>query len=114
MQIKTILNRVQKFKSFVYKSVSWVESQESPVLEVTVVERSNGKLLCSMCGCPRPGYNRQQQRRFEFVPLRGIKVFLAYAPRRVDRPTCGVRVEQMPWALDRRSLTKSYGRFLAN
>jgi transposase len=51
MQMKTILNRVQKFKSFVYKSVSWVESQESPVLEVTVVERPNQKPTWSGCGC---------------------------------------------------------------
>ncbi len=84
MQIKTVLNRVQKFKSFVYKSVSWVESQESPVLEVTVVERSNGKPICSGCGCQQPGYDRQPQRRFEFVPLWGIKVFLVYVPRWVD------------------------------
>ncbi|MCU7929155.1 MAG: hypothetical protein KZQ97_22385 [Candidatus Thiodiazotropha sp. (ex Dulcina madagascariensis)] len=111
MQIKTILNRVQKFKSFVYKSVRWVESQES--LEVAVVERSNGKPICCGCGCQRPGYDRQPQRHFEFVPLWGIKVFLVYAPRRVDCPTCGVRVEQMPWALGKRPLTKTYGWFLA-
>ena len=96
MRIKTILNRVQKFKSFVYKSVSWVESQESPVLEVTVVERSNGKPICSGCGCQRPNYDRQPQRRFEFVPLWGIKMFLVYAPRRVDCPNRGVRIERMP------------------
>jgi transposase len=114
MQIKTILNRVQKFKSFVYKSVSWVESQESPVLEVTVVERSNGKPICSGCSCQRPGYDRQPQRRFEFVPLWGIKVFLVYTPCRVDCPSCGVRIERMPWALGKRPLTRSYGWFLAN
>lgn len=114
MQIKTILNRVQKFKSFVYTSVRLIESQESLELEVAVIERSNGKPICSGCGCQRPGYDRQPQRRFEFVPLWGIKVFLLYAPRRVDCPSCGVRVEQMPWALGKRPLTKSYGWFLAN
>jgi hypothetical protein len=53
MLIKTILNRVQKFKSFVYKSVRWVESTESPEpeLEVEVVERTNGRAICSECGC---------------------------------------------------------------
>jgi len=34
MQLKTILNRMQKFKSFVYKSVRWAGSPESPELEV--------------------------------------------------------------------------------
>ena len=113
MQLKTILNRVQKFKSFVYRSVRWTGSQESPELEVEVVERSNGKPVCSGCGCRRPGYDRRPERRFEFVPLWGIKVFLVYAPRRVDCPDCGVRVELMPWAMGKRPLTKAYGWFLA-
>ncbi|WP_459874135.1 transposase, partial [Endothiovibrio diazotrophicus] len=52
-------------------------------------------------------------RRFEFVPLWGIKVFLLYRPRRVDCSTCGVKVEQMPWALGKRPLTQAYGWFLA-
>ena len=34
MQIKTILNRVQKFKSFVYGAVRWVEDGAAPALEV--------------------------------------------------------------------------------
>jgi len=37
MQVKTILNQVQKFKSFVYKSVSWVGEQATPELAVEVV-----------------------------------------------------------------------------
>ena len=35
-------------------------------------------------------------RRFEFVPLWGMKVFFVYAPRRVDCPQCGIKVEWMP------------------
>ena len=34
MQLKTILNRVQKIKSFVYGAVRWVEGAPSPTLEV--------------------------------------------------------------------------------
>jgi transposase len=104
---------VQKFKSFVYKSVRWVENKESPELEIEVVERINGRAICSECGCQRPGYDRLPPRRFEFVPLWGIKVFLVYAPRRVECPVCGVHVEQMPWALGKRPLTQAYGWFLA-
>ncbi len=76
MQLKTILNRVQKFKSFVYKSVRWVGNEAAPELEVEVAERANGKPVCSGCGHHRPGYDRLAKRRFEFVPLWGIKVFL--------------------------------------
>jgi len=43
MQIKTILNRVQKFKSFVYDRVSWVENTSIPTLEVEIIPRlANG------------------------------------------------------------------------
>lgn len=114
MQLKTILNRVQKFKSFVYKSVRWVGTPAAPELEVEVVERSNGQPICSGCGRQCSGYDRLPKRRFEFVPLWGIKVFLVYAPRRVDCDRCGVRVEQMPWAMGKRPLTQAYGWFLAS
>lgn len=113
MQLKTILNRVQKFKSFVYTKARWTGSAAEPELEVEVAERANGRALCSGCGCPRPGYDRLPARRFEFVPLWGIKVFLVYAPRRVDCPDCGVRVEQMPWASGKHRLTQAYAWFLA-
>ena len=114
MQVKTILNRLHKFKSFVYKSVIWTGPKSAPQLEVEVVERANGKPICFECRFPRPGYDRLPKRRFEFVPLWGIKVFLVYAPRRVNCPGCGVGVEYMPWALGKRPLTRVYGWFLAS
>jgi len=43
MQVKTILNRVQKFKSFVYKQVRWLGSVEAPELEIDVAERTNSR-----------------------------------------------------------------------
>jgi transposase len=113
MQLKTILNRVQKFKSFVYAKARWSGSADAPELTIEVIERANGRALCSGCGRPRPGYDRLPTRRFEFVPLWGIKVFLVYAPRRVVCSTCGVRVEHMPWALGKRPLTLAYAWFLA-
>jgi hypothetical protein len=39
MQLKTILNRVQKIKSFVYSAVRWVEGAPSPTLEVELHPR---------------------------------------------------------------------------
>lgn len=113
MLLKTILNRVQKFKSFVYTTVRWVDSEQTPALEVEVRERSNSRPVCSVCARPGPGYDRLSARRFEFVPLWGIAVFLVYAPRRVDCPSCGVRVERMPWAAGKHRLTEAYAWFLA-
>jgi hypothetical protein len=52
-------------------------------------------------------------RRFEFVPLWGLKVLLLYAPRRVDCPFCGVHVEALPWASGKQHLTTTFSWFLA-
>jgi len=113
MQVKTILNRVQKFKSFVYKDVAFVENDERPSLLVTVVPRANSRPVCSGCGEKRPGYDRLDERRFEFVPLWGIAVFFVYVMRRVHCPDCGVVVESVPWANGKHQLTTTYAWFLA-
>ena len=92
MQLKTILNRVHKFKSFVYKTVRLREVGGSLSLEAEIEPRSNSRPTCSDCGHRGPGYDRLPMRRFEFVPLWGIKVYLLYRPRRVACERCGVRV----------------------
>lgn len=113
MQVKVILNSVQKFKSFVYGGVKWVQGGAERVLEIEVRPRANARAICSVCGQACAGYDRLPARRFEFVPLWNIKVFLVYAPRRVECPTCGVRVEHMPWSAGKSALTQAYAWFLA-
>jgi transposase len=113
MQIKTVLNRVQKFKSFVYGAVRWNEATSPPSLEVELRPRTNGWALCSGCGRRRAGYDRLPLRRFEFVPLWGMKVFWLYAPRRVCCPCCGIKVEHLPWVAGKCPLTTTYAWFLA-
>ncbi|MCU7881349.1 MAG: ISL3 family transposase [Candidatus Thiodiazotropha sp. (ex Lucinoma aequizonata)] len=114
MQIKTILNQVQKFKSFVYGTVRLVEDVPVPTLEIKMQPRSNSRPICSGCGYKRPGYDRSPERLFEFVPMWGYKVFFRFAPRRVDCPDCGVRVERMPWVVGKHRLTESYVWYLAS
>jgi len=113
MQLKTILNRVERNKSFVYGKVTWVQKAARPTLEVQILPRANGRPVCSGCGQPGPGYDRLPPRRFEFVPLWQIAVFFVYALRRVDCPRCGVKVEQVPWSDGKQTLTNSYRWFLA-
>jgi transposase len=113
MQLKTILNRVEPFKSFVYGKVRWLEGEGRLALEVELRARKNSRPVCSGCGCAGPGYDRLPQRRFEFVPLWQIAVFFVYAMRRVDCPRCGVTVEQIPWAEGKCTLTTTLRWFLA-
>ena len=114
MHIKTILNRVQKFKSFVYGNVRWLEDSPETAIEVEVQSRANSQGVCSICGKRRcSGYDKLSIRRYEFIPMWGIKVFLIYAPRRVNCPRCGIHVEQVPWSTGKHQLTESYMWFLA-
>jgi len=113
MQLQTILNRVERNQSFVYGTPRWDDEALRPTIEVPIRARANGRPLCSGCGKRRPGYDRLPRRRFEYVPLWQIAVVFVYAMRRVDCPTCGVVVEQVPWATGKSSLTKSYLWFLA-
>jgi transposase len=114
MQLKTILNRVQKFKSFIYGDVVWLDSnKDNLALLIQMLARANSKPICSGCGNPGPGYDTLPARRFQFVPLWNIAVFFAYALRRVDCPRCGVKVERVPWADGKNTLTKTYMQFLA-
>lgn len=113
MQIKCILNRIQKFQSFVYKRVRLVEEAKSLVLLIDIVPRSNSWLKCSKCGRQCRGYDTLGRRRFEFVPMWGIKVFFIYQMRRCDCPDCGVVVEEVPWAEGKQHITTTYAWFLS-
>jgi transposase len=114
MQLKTILNRVQKFKSFVYGNVSLLESGDKLALLVAVSARANSQPICSGCRCPGPCYDTLEPRSFEFIPIWNIAVFFVYAMRRVNCKRCGrVIVEMVPWAEGKHTLTKTYMQFLA-
>lgn len=113
MQLKTILNRVEKMRSFVYGRAEFVETARGPTLEIELRPRANGLPLCSVCERPGPGYDTLSERRFEYVPLWGFLVFFVYAMRRVDCATCGVKVEKVPWTSGKRRLTTTYAWFLA-
>jgi transposase len=113
MRIQTILNRVERFKSFVYAGATLEEAAGGPALVVRMRPRKNGRAYCSGCGRPGPAYDRLDERRFEFVPLWGIVVFLAYRMRRVDCRRCGVTVEMVPWCDGKNHLTTTYRWFLA-
>jgi transposase len=115
MQLKTILNQVTGYKSFVIGKANWIEENgEKVALEVEIRPRANGRPICSGCNQVRPGYDRSwEPRRFEFIPLWGIMVYFVYHMRRVNCPDCGVKVERVPWADGKSPMTTEYKWFLA-
>ena len=113
MHIKTLLNRLEKHKGFIFQSVRLVEENAGLVLEVALRPRKGNRPICSKCGLPGSIYDTLPARRFEFVPLWGIVVFFVYAMRRVDCAFCGVKVEEVPWANGKHHQTRTHAWFLA-
>ncbi len=109
LHVKTILNQVQHFAGFVYREVRMLESE----IEVRLEAHAGRRGRCSQCGWACPGYDRLEERRWQFVPLWGIPVWFVYAPRRVECREHGVVVEQIPWSDGKRRLTTAMMGFLA-
>lgn len=113
MQIKTILNRVQKHQSFIYTDIELKEQGKQIELEITLRPRSKSRAICSGCDRKCSSYDTLPVRRFEFIPFWGILVYFVYAMRRVNCPDCGIKVERVPWADGKRTVTNAYAWFLA-
>jgi transposase len=113
VQLKTILNHVERHKSFIYQEARWADPRTKSEIEIPIEPRANSRAICSGCGQPAPGYDRLAERRFEFVPLWQIAVYFVSARRRVQCATCGVKVEQVPWCDGKHQSTTTYRWFLA-
>lgn len=115
MRIVTILNKAQKFKSFVFKKAKFGKMRDKqPIIEIEVVPRKGSRAICSGCQKKRPGYDTLPVRRFEHIPFWGFLVYFIYAKRRVNCPKCGVKAEQIPWAAGKEHMTNHYQWFLAH
>jgi len=112
MLLARLLNACYHFPGFVYAAVRLVEATNT--IEVDVRPRRGSKPRCSCCGKAAPGYDLLPVRRFEFIPIWGYAVMLLYAMRRVQCRACGVKVESVPWAMGKHSLTKAYMLYLAH
>jgi len=116
LQVKTILNRVQRFIGFVYREVRIHCRQQQPEfieIEISIEPHRGIRGRCSRCQRPAPGYDRLTERRWLFVPLWGIPTYFRYAPRRVECAEHGVVVEHIPWSDGKRPVTCAMMGFLA-
>ena len=87
------------------KDVRFLRDGAFARIDATNAHHANTKARCSKCMRVRPSYDHLPMRRFEFVPLGAIAVFLLYCPRRVHCPQHGVVVEPMPWSDGKSPLT---------
>jgi transposase len=69
---------------------------------------------CGQCGRRRPGYDRKPVRRWRALSFGTYRIYLQYAPRRVDCADCGgVRVELVPWAAHTSWFTHDFEELVA-
>ena len=122
LALKTLLNRVEPMKGFVYESSRIHPAGKArkgglsatPSIEIGLRAHHSQSGHCSQCLRPAPGYDTLSERRFQFVPLWGMPTWFLYTPRRLECDQCGIHVEHLPWALGKRPVTQSFAWFLAS
>ncbi len=117
IKLKTLLNETQPLNGFIYDTVQLETTNRWGIRKlkifVTIREHKQRKPICSQCGQVAPVYDHLRKREWLHVPLWNIPVRMSYTPRRVACPSCGVKVEAMPWDEGKRTNTKAMMIFLA-
>lgn len=113
MRLKTILNRIDPLEGFVFGEMRLLGRPGALLIEIEVRHRERSKPICSGCGVRGRCYDTLSTRRLQYVPLWAIPVFFLYAMRRVCCPTCGVKVETVPFVEGKKHVCRTFEWFLA-
>ena len=113
MLLTRLLNACHHFPGFVYAGAQLIEAAQDHRDRGAAAQRLQAALL----GLRTAGAwlrSAAAERRFEFIPVWGFAVVLLYRMRRVQCRSCGVKVEQVPWAAGKHTLTQAYMLHLAH
>src|SRR5450759_5569182 len=83
MQLKAILNRIQKHRGFVYGPTRVVGNAPDRRLEVDIYPHRRSRPRCSQCRRRGPQYDTAGLRCFDFVPLWGLSLIHISEPTRL-------------------------------
>lgn len=109
MRVTTLLRRVLGVTEMFVRSVEF----EGSDLVVGVAPRWQ-RPRCGACGGLAPGYDLRGARRWRHLGLGELRIWLSYAPRRVDCRKCGgIRTEQVPWAEHGSRFTRAFEELTA-
>lgn len=104
MRVETVFQRLLGSQKCRVRSVE--ARAEEVVFEVEPRWR---RPRCGGCGRRGvAGYDRKGKRHWRHLWMGGLRCFLAYAPRRVSCPRCGVVVEEVPWARRQSGFTRAF------
>jgi transposase len=101
LTVKSLLGSTQDFAPACIAKICLIKASEPAVadrVEVNLVSHPRRKAVCSRCLKPAPGYDQLASRQWQYLPLWHCAVVVHYAPRRVQCPSCGIKVEAMKWA----------------
>jgi hypothetical protein len=70
--IKTILNLSEKFKSFVYDTVTFEMVDTHKALVIDMKARKNTRPICLTCMRKHSVYDTQKARLYEYIPILGF------------------------------------------
>lgn len=102
MHIENLVNITLKIKD--HKATSCTVDGN---LVVTFEAKLRRHLPCGKCGTRAHRHDRLPERVWQHVPLWGYPVFLVYRPWRVRCPYCGIKREELPWAIGKARLTRA-------
>lgn len=105
VNLKTILNYAQPIPGFVYEQIEFLNEGEKARIDVGIRPHSQRHAKCSKCLEDCPCYDHLPGRSWHHVPLWSIVCHFHYAARRVNCPTHGIIVEQMPWSQGKHPMT---------
>ena len=96
LNLKTILNYKEKHSKFILTDSRFVEKNGETIIQLKFEPRKKSKGICSGCGKSHSCYDHLKERSFKHVNLWGIATEYIYRMRRLNCPTHGVIVEQVP------------------
>ncbi len=108
MRISTVFRKLLAVTAMVVRSV--LMSGAEVVVAVKPLWR---RPRCGECGEVGPSYDTCGERTWRHLALGRSPFLLRYAPRRVGCSTCGVRVEQVPWAAHGSRFTRDFEELTA-
>lgn len=113
MLLKTLLNKIEKYSSFVYKKAYFdvINFQESLIIEINPRIGSRGR--CPECHRRCPTYDTARSARlFSYVPPWGFPAYYSYKPRRISCFEHDILTEYLPWVDGKEQMTNTYKTFL--
>ena len=110
MRMETCIRKGLRLKAHRVRAV--VEETDQLVAQIEWIHGRS--LRCGQCkGRTRRIHGRRPERQWRDLRVREQSLILRYAPFRVRCPTCGVRVEQVPWAERWQRITRALARAIA-